>query len=949
MGAFAQKNTSRNPAKNDYVPEKTNPVKKGGVNYAREAINNNSISNNQYSSYKPTFFYNNLSKGTEIYNNGPIVNSTGTGAGGYDESVMQSSLGLTTWGFGFQLSGTTRNRVADDFYINATSWDIDSIVFFGYQTGSGLTSTFTSMNVRIWNGMPGIAGSTVVWGDTTTNVLLNSRFSGVYRISEGATGNTDRPVMRLVCNTAGLSLSGGSYWVDYQAEGSGSSGPWAVPVTINGQANTGNAIQRASFVWASLLDDVYPQGLPFIVYGTVNGAFADDIGVTSIVSPVSSANLTGTENIEVVITNYGSNDQTAFPVVYSINGQTPVVNTFSGNLAANTSANFVFSTTGDFSAPGQIYDLKAYTDLSGDQMHSNDTAFAIVQNLYGVVCEAGASTCDEYIESVTFSDISNLNSGCGLVDGYSDFTSDTAHIVIGNVYTINVYNPEAYSGDIVGVWFDWNHNGDLTDAGEFYQLVTTDGGLNFSANITVPNWAINGDALMRIRIQYGGTLNPCGITSYGEVEDYTINVSGLGVACDVMTTSIDVSPALPVGSSIDPKATFKNLGYDVQTFDVTMTVTGGYSSTKTVTALAAGASQQITFDQWTPPMGNYTITVYSSLACDVDKTNDTLTINVDVLAPKMVYLYVAYDPTDALQEGPATSYLQIPGTITSLAATTSDEFITGGTWAENKWYAVENKNGSSGGRLYTIDTVTGAMTVVGQTGVDLNGISYDPLHKIMYGIGDDALYTINIAAGGASFVGSTGVTDALFVGLACNTQGELYALNIDDSKLYKINPSTGVATVVGSVGFNASYAQDMEFDNNTGILYLAAYNNDTDAGELRTCNTTTGASTLIGPFMNNSEICGFAISYPPITSVAEYSTDINLTIYPNPANDIIYINSNEIIKNVKIINILGQVVYDINTNAAKVNINSSSLNKGAYFIQIDTEKGNSTSRIIINR
>ncbi len=51
-----------------------------------------------------------------IYDNGPLVNSLGTGVGGADESVLQSSsLSASTLGFGFQVSDA--NRIADDFTV----------------------------------------------------------------------------------------------------------------------------------------------------------------------------------------------------------------------------------------------------------------------------------------------------------------------------------------------------------------------------------------------------------------------------------------------------------------------------------------------------------------------------------------------------------------------------------------------------------------------------------------------------------------------------------------------------------------------------------------------------------------------------------------------------------------------------------------------------------------
>jgi hypothetical protein len=81
-----------------------------------------------------------------LYDNGPLVNSPGTGAGGADESVLQStSLLMTTLGFGHQV--LNNNWMADDFTVtDAEGWTIDAMTFYAYQTGSTTTSTMTNVN-----------------------------------------------------------------------------------------------------------------------------------------------------------------------------------------------------------------------------------------------------------------------------------------------------------------------------------------------------------------------------------------------------------------------------------------------------------------------------------------------------------------------------------------------------------------------------------------------------------------------------------------------------------------------------------------------------------------------------------------------------------------------------------------------------------------------------------
>ena len=204
-----------------------------------------------------------------LYDNGPLVTHPGGGAGGADASALQTALLLSTYGFGHALS--SGYRVADDFTIADPEWDVQTITFFAYQTGSGTTSTINHVNLQIWNGQPGGGGS-VIFGDTSTNRLASTSWSNIYRVLDTALTDTQRPIMADVV-TVGTNLAAGTYWLDWQTGGTGASGPWAPPISILGQTATGNALQYdpATTTWNPLIDTGAgtQQGLPFVVEGLV--------------------------------------------------------------------------------------------------------------------------------------------------------------------------------------------------------------------------------------------------------------------------------------------------------------------------------------------------------------------------------------------------------------------------------------------------------------------------------------------------------------------------------------------------------------------------------------------------------------------------------------------------------------------------------------------------------
>lgn len=205
-----------------------------------------------------------------ILSNGPLVTNPGVGYGGADASAVQSGLLMTTYGLGFQL--TAGNRLADDFTVpSGQTWQVTSFRFFGYQTYSTLASTFTSLNLQIWEGVPGAAGSAVIWGDESTDRLTSTSFSGIYRTLEEDMANQDRPIMFLDADVS-VNLSAGTYWLDWQADGdSGLSGPWGPPVSILGSTTTGDALQytTTSGSWDPVLDGgtYTAQGMPFEIRG----------------------------------------------------------------------------------------------------------------------------------------------------------------------------------------------------------------------------------------------------------------------------------------------------------------------------------------------------------------------------------------------------------------------------------------------------------------------------------------------------------------------------------------------------------------------------------------------------------------------------------------------------------------------------------------------------------
>ncbi|MFK7947298.1 MAG: T9SS type A sorting domain-containing protein [Saprospiraceae bacterium] len=95
---------------------------------------------------------------------------------------------------------------------------------------------------------------------------------------------------------------------------------------------------------------------------------ADDASITA----AAAGNCSDMETVAVNITNFGTNTVTSVDVSYSVNGATPITETWTGSIATNEDSAYVFTTTFDASVPGN-YEIKTWTSLPNDLVTTNDT------------------------------------------------------------------------------------------------------------------------------------------------------------------------------------------------------------------------------------------------------------------------------------------------------------------------------------------------------------------------------------------------------------------------------------------------------------------------------------------------------------------------------------------------------------------------------------------------
>jgi hypothetical protein len=110
---------------------------------------------------------------------------------------------------------------------------------------------------------------------------------------------------------------------------------------------------------------------------------------------------------------------------------------------------------------------------------------------------------------------------------------------------------------------------------------------------------------------------------------------------------------------------------------------------------------------------------------------------------------------------------------------------------------------------------------------------------------------------------------------------------------------------------------------------------------------------LVSPFkVGNTPVGGLGIKTTYGASIPgnTYKNN-NISIFPNPIKDFISVVSkdNEMIKTVKVISLSGQLVYSENVNHIATTINTSNMNAGFYFVQVLTNAGLYTQKIVVTK
>lgn len=90
------------------------------------------------------------------------------------------------------------------------------------------------------------------------------------------------------------------------------------------------------------------------------------------------------------------------------------------------------------------------------------------------------------------------------------------------------------------------------------------------------------------------------------------------------------------------------------------------------------------------------------------------------------------------------------------------------------------------------------------------------------------------------------------------------------------------------------------------------------------------------------------LTFPPYTPVEEVIAS-DITIYPNPAKDVIYISADVIVNEIEVYNILGTLIVKEKVESSEVQINLNNYKSGFYLITISTEYGKTIHKVVVTK
>jgi len=407
-----------------------------------------------------------------------------------------------------------------------------------------------------------LTGATTTAGSEITvealsNVARSYNFRFTVRDNKaGGSGNNSDDAVITVNGTAGpfsvssqnsaTSYTGGtSQTVTWNVAGTTSNGVNAANVDILWSTNSGTT-------WTTLLAGTPNDGSQAVIIpnaSTTTGRIMVK-GSNHIFFDVNNANITvnagsgSVDNVPPTAPTLAASGTTSTSTNLSWSGATDVVgvtgyDVYQGSSLIGSTASTTYTVTSLTPSTTYSFTVRAKDAAGNISTASNSVSVTTLAGTSVSYCSATATnTSDERIGNVKFGTINNTSTGTA---GYENFTAISTNVTRGSAYSVSItpvwtstkYN-EAYA-----VYIDYNKDGDFTDNGELVWTKTGSQTSPVTGSVTIPTTAALGTTRMRVMMQYNTVpSSSCGSYTYGQVEDYTLNIVSSGRTDDLDTKDL---------------------------------------------------------------------------------------------------------------------------------------------------------------------------------------------------------------------------------------------------------------------------------------------------------------------------------------------------------------------------------------------------------------------------
>lgn len=698
-------------------------------------------------------------------------------------------------------------------------------------------------------------------------------------------------------------------------------------------------VSGSSFTGDIALDDISVSALAPV-----------DIGVTDIVG-IAGCGLSTTETIEITVCNFSNPIPagTAIPVSFSINGGTPVTETFTtsavlaGICAGGGCENYTFTATADLSASGN-YTIDAWTSYGMDMVTGNDSTSTVAISIpvYGGIpyfedFEGGANgwTVDNsangtwafgtpakaVIIGAASGDSCFVNGG--LTGSYnsneqSSVTSPCLDISTANGsehVTMKVWWNSEFSWDGANLFSsvdggaNWTQEGSFGDPMNWYTDNTINGnpqgsGEGWTGRESSGNgsggWVCASRALdsammvnntsIQFRIGFGsdGSVQDDGFA----FDDFAI---GYPFAYDALADSVgvcDTSYTLDAG----PGYSF----YAWSTGENTQSITVNTSGTYTVTVadsmgMCASDAQIVNILNFIPPdLSDITVCAGDSALFDAGGGTGVTYSWSNMATTQTTWLY-APGPIMVTKTDPASGCTASDSAnLINLSVSLADEAICDGD------SLLLDASSSSSAATYLWNTT-------------------------------DTSPSIYVSAAG---IYGVEVTDAV---LGCT---------VSDSMLLTVN-----SLPVIDLGADTMICEPNTYllDAGPGITYLW---NDMSTGQTLVVSTTGTYSVWVTDANGCQGTDDVTVTFQDCSSLEELE-NFSIELYPNPSNGLLTVligsSTADNSGNIAITNVYGQLVREVEVAQNQTLFDLNDLSNGSYILSLELNNGKAVRRFILNK